>query len=475
MSRGDPAVRIRGIYTTALTRLLHEGGLEVVQPSPPIRKRFEAELETVPADVRIDTSRDRQGVSVSGDPDGVEEVAARLESVAVDAFRWEDPAPAGAVFDAEVRDAGGGDGATVGLGDGRQGYLPYGTIEGYVGEGDRYRIQVRESAPPWDDDRARVEPGVAVEGGLCSLSRSRSGVSAAVGGERGEELVGLTDLLSVDVPDGWGLRWERAAADADIETMGEAVADAADRARSLEATLAEAPEEPGDPGLLAEPGVTEWLWFGRDSRFALDDRRRAVETTMTGHHRIKAGSGAASTAVDFVEAVCGGDGEFPFGAVAEGFGPEEGDRIALGHGKPDGRLITLGTGEVTDWSEDGSVTLERKMTGGGTYDALDVPIETGDVAVTKLREGRWWYPTTYRDSGGAVKGTYVNVCTPVEIFPDCARYIDLYIDVIRREDGSVAVVDRDELADAADDGLLDEELAEKARDVAAAVERALST
>ncbi len=467
------AVRIRGIYTTALTRLLGEEWA-VVQPSPPIRERFDGEFGTAPADVRIDTSRDRQGVSVSGDPGDVEEVASRLEDVAIDAFRWDDPAPAGAVFDAEVLAADGGGGATVDLGNDRRGHLPYDAAAGYVDEGDRYRVQVRDPISPWDDDRARVEPGVAVEGGLCSLSRSRSGVSASVGGERGEELVGLTDLLSVEVPEGWGLRWERGAADADLEAMGEAVADAADRARTLEATLADAPDEPGEPAVLAEPEHTHWLWFGRESRFALDDHRRAVAATMAGHHRIKAGSEDASSAVDFAEAVCGGDGEFPFGAVARQFGPEEGDRITLGHGKPDGRLITLGSGEVTDWSGDGSVSLEREMTGGGTYDALDVPIAEGDVAVTKLREGRWWYPTTYRDSGGSVKGTYVNVCTPVELFPDCARYVDLYIDVIRREDGSVAVVDGDELADAVDDGLLDEELAEKARNVASAVERALS-
>ncbi|WP_114577443.1 DUF402 domain-containing protein [Saliphagus sp. LR7] len=468
------AVRIRGIYTTALTRLLRQDGLEVVQPSPPIRERFEDGLDTVPADVRIDTSRDRQGVSVSGDPDGVEAVAARLADAGIDAFRWADDAPHGAVFDAEVIATDGGGSATVDLGDGRRGYLPYDAVSGYVGDGDRYRVQVREPASPWGDDRARVEPGLSVGGGLCSLSRDRSGISAAVGGERGEELVGLTDLLSVEVPEGWGLRWERGAADATLEAMGEAVADAVDRAGELEATLDDAPAEPGDPGVLAEPEGTVWCWFGRESRFALDDSRRAVTATMAGHHRIKAGSSAASSAVDFAEAVCGGDGEFPFGAVAGQFGPEAGDRIALGHGKPDGRLITLGTGTVTDWSGDGSVSLEREMTAGGTYDALEVPIEAGDVAVTKLREGRWWYPTTYRDSEGVAKGTYVNVCTPVELFPDCARYVDLYVDVIRRADGSVAVVDEDELAEAVADGLVDEELAEKARNVASAVERALS-
>ncbi|WP_436345765.1 DUF402 domain-containing protein [Natronorubrum sp. FCH18a] len=474
--------RVRGIYTTAITRLLGENGFEVVQASEPIRERFDDSFDTAPANVRIETTRDRQGVEVSGESDAVDAVASDLEALAVDAFRWEGAVSRGAVFDCEVLDAGGGGGATVDLGTGRRGYLHYDDVDGYVDAGNRYRVQVREPTPPWSDDDPRIVPTLEVQGGLCTLSRDRTGVSAALRGERADELVGMTDLLSVDVPDGWGLRWQHAAADADLEAMKTALEQAVDRVQALEDALADAPEEPGEPGELAAPRTTAWCWFGRESRFALDAVRREVETTMPGHHRTKAADRAASAAVDFAEAVCGSTGgetdlaagEFPFAAVAEQFGPTSGDRLEIGHGKPDGRLISLGRGEVTDWNGDGSVTVERSMRGGGTYDALGVPKADGDVAVTKFREGRWWYPTTYRDEQGSAKGTYVNVCTPVELFPDAARYVDLYIDVIRTPDGTVEIVDADELEAAVADGHVSDELAEKARGVAEAVERALS-
>ncbi|WP_207591802.1 DUF402 domain-containing protein [Halomontanus rarus] len=467
--------RVRGIYTTAITYLLGENGIEVVQASEPIRERFDGEYEFAfdPADVTIETTRDRQGVGISGTPEGVDEVAAVLESLAIDTFRWDAEAPRSAVFDADVDETLGG-GAVVDLGDGGRGYLSYDDADGYVDDGDRYRVQVTDPTPPWDDDRPRVEPTLEIRSGLLTLSRSRSGVSVAASGERATELVGMTDLLSIDLPDGWGLRWQRAALEADLDTMGTALERAVERAE----TLAEELPEPGDtdaPAELATPEATTWLWFGRESRTALDEARRAVETTMPGHHRTKAATRAASAAVDFVEAVCDpSDGEFPFGAVSDQFGPTSGDRLSIGHGKPDGRLLTLGTGDVTEWDPEGKVTLERRMRGGGSYDALGVPKEDGDVAVTKFREGRWWYPTTYRDSEGSAKGTYVNICTPVELFPDCARYVDLYVDVIRLPDGTVEIVDEDELEDAIADGLVSDELAEKARSVASAVERALS-
>jgi len=292
--------------------------------------------------------------------------------------------------------------------------------------------------------------------------------------------VRTVELLSADVPDGWGLRWQRAAEDAEMGALGDALADAVERAVALDAAVADAPPIEDNLGsedpVVADGEATVWVWFGRESRFGLDDVRREVESTMVGHHRVKAAARSANTAVDFVEAVCDdpGDGEFPFRAVSEGFGPRLGDRLGICHGKPEGRAFTLGRGEVTECDPDaGTLTVERSMTGGGTYDALGTPRESGDTAVTKLKEGRWWYPTVYRDSEGDSKGTYVNICTPVELFPDAARYVDLHVDVVKHGDGTVERVDDDELEDAVAAGHVPDPLAEKARQVATAVERAL--
>ena len=199
---------------------------------------------------------------------------------------------------------------------------------------------------------------------------------------------------------------------------------------------------------------------------------------MPGHHRVKAGSASASAAVDFAEALCDPDpnepdAAFPFTVVRESFGPAEGDALRIEHGKPDGRLITLGEGTVTEVDADGGVTVEREMSPGGSYDGLGGRREAGDVAVTSLSEGRWWYPTTYRAADGTVKGTYVNVCTPVEVFPDAARYVDLHVDVVKHPDGTVERVDDDVLDASVSRGDTPEPLAEKARSVASALTNAL--
>jgi Ribonuclease G/E len=282
----------------------------------------------------------------------------------------------------------------------------------------------------------------------------------------------MTDLLDVDRPEGWGVRWDPGATDAGLDALSSALERAVDLAADLDAVRDRAVD---DPGRLVAPTATAWVWFGRESRFALDERRREVLPTMTGHHRVKAASEAASAGVDFAEALCdppGGE-SFPFGVVTDQFGPVEGDTVAIGHGKPDGRLVTLGRGEVVDRDVDGTVAVERTLSGGGTYDALGTRRERGDTALTKFREGRWWYPTVYRDSEGGHKGTYVNVCTPVEVFPDQVRYVDLHVDVVKHADGRVERVDDDELDAAVADGQVSEPLAEKARAVATSLENAL--
>ncbi len=466
-------VRIRGIYTTALTELLRDDH-EIVSASPPIRERFEAPFGVDVADVTVRTTDDRLGVGVTGESDAVADLRTGLAEVGRDTLAWADPTPPGAVFAGEVTETL-GSGAVVDLGsvdgDSVSGFLPYDRAEEYVHVGDSYRVQIASSEPPWSDDRPTLATDLRVPGSLVELRRGDGGSMS--------ETARLADILPVDPIEGWSPRWANSADDASLDAMAAALERANDRADAVMQAVAAADGD--SPGRIAAPVSAAWLWFGRESRFELDSIRRRVGTTMAGHHRIKAATNAASAAVDFVEAICGADAapgsdggtEFPFGVVTRQFGPGSGDPISIRHGKPAGRTITLGRGEVTEYDPDGSITVEREMSGGGTYDALGIERVSGDIATTTFREGRWWYPTVYRSADGERRGTYVNVCTPVEIFPRSVRYVDLHVDVVKGPGGEVRRVDDDELDAAVAAGTVPDPLAARAREVAASIENAL--
>ena len=466
-------VRVRGIYSTALTETVADhGDLSVVQASDAIADRFEDSFPPVHADATVETTGDRQGVGVAGDHEVVETLTALLADVGRDTLVWTDPAPRDAVFDGRVTETL-GSGAVVRLDDDAEGFLPYDRADDRVETDDRVRVQVREPAPPWGSNRPVLDTELGFTGGLAELVRGGSTT-------RGGGPADIVDLISADPRDGWGVRWGHLSDDAEFDALADALRAHNERAESLDAALADAPDPGETVGRRWDGTATRWVWFGRESRFALDERRRAVVPTMAGHHRIKAGDDRASAAVDFAEAICGsadgGDGDgldFPFGVVTRQFGPREGDSVEIGHGKPDGRYISLGRGEVAEYDPDGTVTVSRELSPGGTLDAIGEPIEAGDVAVTKFKEGRWWYATVYRDAEDRRKGTYVNVCTPVEVFPDTVRYVDLHVDVVKHGDGRVERVDDDELDAAVESGDVPEDLAEKARSVASAVENAL--
>ncbi|MEE6211064.1 DUF402 domain-containing protein [Salarchaeum sp. III] len=461
-------VSVRGIYATALTELLAEVG--VTNPSDPIRERFDREFGPGSAAAHVSTTSDRQGVGVTGDPDTVDAVVERLRNVGVDVFAYRDGAPRGAVFEGYVTETRGG-GAVVDLGE-NEGYLPFDDAEGYVDDGETVRVQVVDPNPPWKSRRPRLSTELRAFGDAATLVRGRDALVADTPSSA-PELARTTEILSPEVPDGWAVEWGDAAADLSMDALGDALANAVEAAESLDAALGGGVDIDDVPARVAVTDATTWVWFGGDARRALDNVRRRVTETIVGHHRIKAGSSSASTAVDFAESLGALPEEFPFAAVSEQFGPAAGDTVAIEHGKPDGRLITLGRGEVTDCDPDaGRVTVEREMTAGGTYDALGVERQEGDVAITRFQEGRWWYPTVYRGADGTRRGTYINVNTPLELFPSGIRYVDLHLDVVKHADGRVEQVDADELQACVENGLVTPELAEKATGVADRIENA---
>lgn len=460
--------RVRGIYATALTALLDDA-VDIVEASAPIQQRFDRSFDRGEPGVTVETTADRQGVGIHGEPDTVETVGGILGAVATDTFRWRAAAPQDAVFVGEVVDTTGG-GAIVDLGA-REGYLPFDDVAGYVDVDDVRLVQVESPAPPWAEDRPVLTTDIRLQGALVTLVSGVSGTLAATPEtESDRELAGLTDLIDPDIPAEWGIRWERAAADASVDTLREALDRQLDRIDPLLDVPEDAEAAATDQQQIAAPSAGIWVWFGRSSRTSLDDIRAHVQATITGHHRIKAGGRNASGAVDFAERLGTAVETFPVGAVLEQFGPQVDDRLRIRHGKPDGRCYALGSATVTDRdTDDGSLTVEREIRSSGTYDALDVERAAGDVATTRFREGRWWYPTTYRSSEGTLRGTYLNVNTPLELFPDAVRYVDLHVDVVKWPDGEVTIVDEDEVAAAVEAGHLSSDLADRALDVASNV------
>jgi len=81
---------VRGIYSTALTKLLLDNGFGIVQPSLAIKKRFGLTDSSAQPDVKIEDRHDLQGIRALGTSDAVNTFQSILHSTFEDALtrRW---------------------------------------------------------------------------------------------------------------------------------------------------------------------------------------------------------------------------------------------------------------------------------------------------------------------------------------------------------------------------------------------------
>ena len=202
------------------------------------------------------------------------------------------------------------------------------------------------------------------------------------------------------------------------------------------------------------------------SKKKLDDVRRSVAKTMDMHHYYKACGGNLSVAVDMAERLL--EKGSPIGeverlfrqTVGAGF-PTVGSTIDIEHVKLDGRFLHLGEALVEAFDEDESlIEFSRIIRGEGTYDGLGTRREHGDRALTEAKIGGWHYETRYFSREGSHRGTYINLNTPIELYPHGIRYVDLEVDVCVWPSGKVGNLDEEKLEYAAAEGIVTQRLVE---------------
>jgi predicted RNA-binding protein associated with RNAse of E/G family len=75
-----------------------------------------------------------------------------------------------------------------------------------------------------------------------------------------------------------------------------------------------------------------------------------------------------------------------------------------------------------------------------------------------------WYITTKYFKDEKWKGTYINLNTPVEVYPKTIHYIDLEVDVCIKPDGTVKVLDIEKLEKALEKGFISKTLFEMVKE-----------
>ncbi len=462
------SVRVRGIYATALSVLLHEKGFLIADPSrvlesrlslPPVRRAPEVTVKSL--------SDDLDSVLVIGYP---WEAGERVYSTLAEAIPYT-VARRGLLGLYTVVDA-----VSLGNCDAR-------TVDGVV-----VRLSSNECPPPGEALRGTIvkealeagarpvlSPSIRVVGPHLIVSHPGSGVSFSehIRGEE-ERARLLAAIMGKGLESSHHIHFRsgaRLASDYEIAEEAEKLAGEAEKLWS------EGPS--GGEAIIRRGEFIGIVGFTSASKRVLDSYRSRITETIDRHHSLKSTGEPASTLVD-----CGEE-QLRSGGSLSGAGIEyylakrrEGRSILLLHKKPDGSTARLGPYKLSSATrrEDRIVLVaEKTLKSHGILDGLNVEKRPGDRAVSRIDTGEWHIIHEYYDRSGRLLGVYGNINSPPEIGDGIVKYFDLYIDVVKRPGEAPEIIDRDQLDTALEQGIVSKDLYERALEEAERLSRILAS
>ncbi|MBN1786168.1 MAG: ribonuclease E/G [Candidatus Methanofastidiosa archaeon] len=441
------SIRIRGIYTTALTKFFVEKGHYINQMSDMINDRFsDQETSDVPS-VDIKHTKDLQGISIVGDKDSLLEIENNIRDEFVDVFFLKSDIDLYGIYKGSVIKTN--NETIVNLGK-DIGILPEYTSEDIV------LVQVLEM-----NDKPLLTTRITFSGKYSVIiPEDDIKISRKIRDESERER--LTDIGKKVKPNNFGILWRTSSENVDEDVLSKEAIELAKNASYVRDKFSEL-EGPG----LIKPGKSHMkVLFGGQAKDRLDEIRGVVSPTIAKHHMMKSAGRDVSFAVDMIENIKGkrsiDDIDTLFLDIFRQIkGPKIGDEIVLDHIKPSSHSFTIEGGKVKNYNPP-YIKIKRVFTSRGVYDGLDVKKEPGDYAITEMEEGKWHFINIYYDKNNKVKGEYINICTPIEIFPNRIRYIDLEVDVIKYPNGDMRIIDQEHLNKRVKEGVYTEKLAQMA-------------
>ncbi|RLG78185.1 MAG: hypothetical protein DRO14_01410 [Thermoprotei archaeon] len=426
--------RVRGIYATAISKILYDNGVELVDVSEQIAKRLGIDQRRgEPADVTVKTDEsDPSKILILGFPESVKIVGDILTTNIPDVLVLKPKVGLYAAFKTRIirkteREC---------------------IVESPIGEavlvdeancepGREVNVTVVK-APVKPNERLVVSSRVRVVGKYAIVGRgSRVSFSGFIRNKSR-----ITELLNIStqyVRKGYSIRWRSNADEASLESIMDELPQLIELLHEIEKKLNDA-----EPLRIVYTG--EYMLFLELTYTAkqyLDKVRNYVLPTAPFHHALRTIENSYEGVVDLIDT---------FAKYIDKRNLEEWIRewvmkrleyrkdLRLYHKSLHKKDLILGEGTLESIGiENGKLKLvvKRLVRGKGMYDGLNVAKEPGDVALTSVFEGKWYIVHNYFSSDqSSQKGLYVNINTPPEVLPNGSiTYLDLGVDIIRNDKG----------------------------------------
>jgi len=446
--------RVRGVYSTALTKLLLERGFTIVQASRTQKERFKLEEDEESPDLDVNDRRDQQGIHALGKAESLDAFLSLLRSRLEDMIvrRW--ALTVDGIYKGVIKEK---DTATqtvlVDIGP------AVGTIRDAEIPKDSKHLLVQVERNRLGSRTPTLTAEIKIPGKHAILLPSpQVKISKRI---LDWNIRKRLHKLGEELPtQRWGVLWRTSAATQSADALREEVAALAKvgeeimkKAESVEA-----------PAFIWEGAGFADAEFPALSKHRLDEVRKTVAPTIDGHHFYKACGQRVSATLEMAEKMLEKgsshtDIDELFRQTVELEYPSAGSWVEIEHVKLNGKVLHLGPAFLESYnSEASTLRLRRVFKREGIYDGLAIRKEPDDYALTQMRLGDWHFKTQYFSKEGQLKGSYINLNTPIELYPYGVRYVDLEADICVWRDGKFEILDYEELEEALRNGIVSEQL-----------------
>lgn len=430
--------RVRGIYTTALSKILLDAKHKIVQATPLVTERLNLEQDNSAPDATIkDSEHSKDSIIAIGFADAVKEVTNLIQKEMPHTIVWRNRLPIRGIVRGKIKKQI-NDLFLVDIGSSKY----EGIIKGNYKPGDLvYATIIR---PPFKQHyKALLSNTIQIVGYYARViyGRPRIIVSRHITDKKIK-----TELfaLGMKLKEGrWGIQWRSSARFVNNSTLTDEVKSLIKKGREILEKL----RSSNVPELVYESEQMNEIMIPLNSKEYLDSIRNTVTITMKGHHWAKAMGRITSAITDFVEfsknkGIDNGIDNTLLDFVIHILSTKR--FVNIFHSKITGETYELTPGKIKRIM-DNEILMVRRLRKYGTYDGLGVPKSPGDYDFLKFLPKSNFLVHKYYKKNGEFIGVYININTPIEITYKGIKYIDLLVDVVCRPNDSPKVIDLQEL------------------------------
>lgn len=421
------AVKVRGIYSSAITNLLTKNKLKIAQPSNNIQEtfpklKFKEEYSTLIYDFS-----DKGGVIIKGDEtEKVCKIFQKLPQVIVQTES------SGHIYLGKIIKL---DPNTknihVDLGFKKPGLLPLKDYWGYVKEGEKILVQLKDE----EKDNFLLSTKIHLFGkNLILIQKGFTKISKHVRDKK--TIDKLNKIVEDECKEGWGILWKTSAKDKSEKDLKKEIKGLYSDFEKIQKNF----EKEEKIKILSTGIITCYVRFSKETKIELDKLRREVKPTIKSHHDLK--TDIFANIVDFSEnlikkklnekKINKGVKEF-----VKSKSSREGDVFLISEHKLNGSTKFL-KGRLVEKDED-SLSLKRFLKSGKEHEILDLRVEHGDYIITSAKEGDSYLKHEYYDKKDELKKEFYTINTPIEIHSNRLITNSLALIVIKNDKGSEMV------------------------------------